>query len=75
MLNLFQLKYYNTDSDNKYKSDYEQRFSYLADKQSIFQLYFILKYELKKKHVEVYSMNGIKQKPEDGYDGLHYENL
>jgi hypothetical protein len=64
----FRLTFYKTLSDNKFDSD--NRFEYLGDAESIWNLWFLLTKTLNYKHVEVFSLDGVKQKPENGGPGL-----
>lgn len=64
----FRLTWYDTDDELKYST--EARYEYLGDRDAIFTLWFLLTNTLKKKHVEVFSLNGVKQHPELGFAGL-----
>ena len=65
--NLFILKWYHTDSDNKYDS--ERHPLVMGDRDSIFTLWFVLK-QKGEKHLEITNIHGQVQKPEQGLDGL-----
>jgi hypothetical protein len=67
-MNLYRLEFYDTDSDNKY--DAQEVCEYLGDNVSIFRLWFYLAKVLNKKHIEIYTMDGIIQHPENGLGAL-----
>lgn len=69
----FRLVLYKTKEENKYEA--EERFEYLGNRESIWYLWYAYIKEMGYPHVEVYSLNGIKQKPEDGISGLQYYSL
>lgn len=60
----FRLLWHETTSNDKH--DAKRRYEYLGDKASIWKLWFILTRIQLEKHVEIYSLDGIKQKPELG---------
>ena len=64
----FRLVVYDTDSDNKY--DAIKRYEYFADKEPIFYLWFQFVKVQKKRHVDVFSLDGTKQNPEYGISDL-----
>lgn len=64
----FRLVLYRTNDENKYYA--YDRHEYLGDKDATWYLWYNLVKELGNKHVEVYSLDGIKQHPEKGIHGL-----
>ena len=64
----FRLVFYDTDAHDKYNT--EHRFEYFGDRDSIWNLWYLLYITLNKRHVEVYSLDGRKMNPEDGYEGM-----
>ena len=69
----FRLVLWDTPSEFKY--DAERRFEYLGDALAIWSLWFMLTKQLQKIHVEVYSLDGVRQYPENGLSGLVDYNL
>lgn len=69
---LFRLALYDTKEDDKYLADTEDRYEFLGDLRSIWFLWHTFKVQQKKKHVEVFSLDGTKQQPEKGHDGMAY---
>lgn len=67
--NTFRLVWYKTKSGNKFDCG-EHRCEYLASKDSIFSLWFILNKELGYPHVEIYDLTGTKQDPNIGIAGV-----
>lgn len=63
----FRLVIRDTDSDNKYHA--EHGYEFLGDQESIMFLWIQFK-KMGKKHVEVFSLDGTKQAPEKGINGL-----
>lgn len=64
----FRLTYYQTKLNNKYEA--ENRFEYLGDAKSIWELWYLLTKNMDDQHVEIFSLNGIKQQPHIGISGL-----
>ena len=70
----FRLVFYDTTDQNKYASD--RRHEYLGDRDAIWSLWFLLNNQLKKPHVEVFSLDGTRQHPELGcLEGMTDYNL
>lgn len=69
---LFRLLLYNTEEDDKYLADTEDRYEFLGNLRSIWFLWHTFKVQQKKKHVEVFNLDGVKQQPEKGYAGMAY---
>ena len=69
----FRLVLYKTKEDNKYSA--KDMYEYLSNRDEIYYLWYVFSKEMKYPHVEVYALNGIKQEPEDGINGLHYYSL
>jgi hypothetical protein len=63
----FRLVIRDTNSDNKYDAD--SCYEFLGDKESIMFLWIQFK-KMGKNHVEVFSLDGTKQEPEKGVNGL-----
>ncbi len=66
----FRLVMHDTDDENKYDAESDKRCEYLGKKEDIWSLWYLLTQVLKKKHVEVFHINGIKQHPEFGMSGM-----
>lgn len=64
----FRLVVYETSESNKFMA--EERHEYLGDRNAIWKLWFMLVKQLNKRHVEVYSLDGTRQKPENGLAGM-----
>lgn len=64
----FRLVWYITQDDNKYDS--QDRYEFFGDRHSIYNLWFVLKRTLKNKHVDVFSLDGKQQEPENGFPGM-----
>ena len=64
----FRLVLYRTKEDNKLYAD--NRHEYFGDKAAIWYLWYAFTKELGYKHVEVFSLDGIKQEPEKGIAGM-----
>lgn len=71
--NTFRLVWFDTNSDNRF--DAERRYEFFGEKQSIWTLWFLLTNDKKAKHVRVYSLDGVLQKPEFGINGLVGHNI
>lgn len=69
----FRLVLYRTREDNKYQA--EDKYEYLGNRDEIWYLWYVFAKEMKYPHVEVFALNGIKQKPEEGYNGVKYYSL
>lgn len=64
----FRLVFHDTQEDNKYAAD--RCHEYFGSREAIWNLWFMLAKTLKKKHVEVFALDGAKQEPEKGFHGL-----
>lgn len=64
----FRLVYYDTTDENKYAAD--RVHEYIGDREAIWRAWYMLARELKRPHVEVYSINGARQDPAKGIDGM-----
>jgi hypothetical protein len=60
--------WYKTKSENKF--DANEKHEYLGDRESIWNLWYRLTKILNEKYVEVYSLDGRRQTPELGLQGL-----
>ena len=69
----FRLVCYDTEDEIKYCAD--KRYEYLGNKEDIWQLWFMLTSQLNKFHVEIYSLDGLRQEPEKGINGLSDYNV
>jgi hypothetical protein len=70
----FRLVLYRTNDDNKYVSS--ERHEYFGNQADIWDLWFLLHKDLKFKHVEVFSTDGRKLKPELGlFEGMADYNI
>lgn len=69
----FRLVCWDTTSEHEYDAKY--RYEYLGDALSIWSLWFMMTKQLQKQHVKVYSLDGIKQEPEKGMQGLKDYNV
>ena len=65
---LFRVVWYKTKDSNKFHAD--DRHEYLTDREGAFTLWYYLNKELGYPHVEVYSLDGVKQEPTKGINGL-----
>jgi hypothetical protein len=72
-MHMFRLVWYETNTNFKY--DAECRHEYMGDRLSIWRLWYTLKREQGQKHIEVYNLEGTKQTPEHGLEGLVDYNL
>ncbi len=73
MKTMFRLVVYHTHEANKYAA--EERFEYFGSADAIWRLWYTYARELKLPHVEVYSLDGAKQFPEKGINGLTGYNI
>lgn len=64
----FRIVWYETAAENKYEAD--RRHEFLGGREAIFTLWYTLTSRLGQRHVEVYSIDGRMQKPENGLSGL-----
>lgn len=69
----FRLVLYDTADENKYAT--ESRHEFFGDLDAIWHLWFILTRTLGKKHVEVFSLDGTKQRPDLGSTGMGDYNI
>ena len=69
----FRLVFHNTNEENKYAAD--ARHEYLGDRDAIWHLWYVLVRQIGKKHVEVFSLDGTKQRPEIGLHGMSDYNV
>ena len=60
----FRLVWYITREENKYEAHYTHE--YFGNEEAIWRLWYALAKELGYPHVEVYSLDGRKQTPEEG---------
>ena len=67
----WRLELFRTRSENRYSADSDDRFEYLGDMNSIWQLWYSLHKELKYPHVYVYHITGFECDPEKGLHGLN----
>lgn len=70
---LFRLVLRDTEDDDKYLAI--DRYEFLGNRDSIWFLWFNLTKILKKKHVEVFNLEGLKVEPEKGSAGLYGYSL
>ena len=64
----FRLTFHVTAAENKFEAD--RRHEYLGSAEAIWELWFLLKSKLDKRHVEVFNTAGDRQAPEKGLAGL-----
>lgn len=64
----FRLVWYDTDMDDKYLAE-DYRFEYFGNREAIWYLWYLLK-DKGCRHINVYSLDGTKQEPEKGRDGM-----
>lgn len=63
----FRLVIHDTDSENKYDSD--SAYELFGDREAIMFLWIQFQ-KMGKKHVEIFSLDGTRQYPEEGINGL-----
>ena len=64
---MYRLKLWNTQDEDKWSAEV---YEYLGDRLAIWHLWHWLTNNLGRKHVAVYNLDGVKQKPENGLKGL-----
>ena len=75
-MNLFRLVWIRTQETDRYTdmSMGKINFEYLGCRESIYALWSELKFKMNWPHVDIYNMDGIKQQPEKGINGLNINN-
>lgn len=71
-MNLLRVKVYDTREPNKFMA--QQTFEYLCDRDSAFQLWWMLTQTMKYPHVEVTNMAGLACDFTKGIDNVSYAN-
>lgn len=64
---MYRLTLWNTQDEDKWPAEV---YTYLGDRLAIWQLWYWFTNNLRRTHVEVYNLDGVKQKPEKGLQGL-----
>ena len=69
----FRLVFYDTTRDSPF--DAEERYEYFGNRESIYNLWLVLKFSMRCKHLYIYSLDGALQEPEKGINGLKDYNI
>ena len=66
----FRLTFYKTYSQEKFHAQPSDRMEFFGDRNSIWSLWYLLHKEQGYPHVFVHNLQGDKQHPEDGINGM-----